>query len=638
MSLFWNTNYVIGVCFRIALGVLPFFFLIGCGGSRSIILSNPIQLSTVTITPGASSIALGQTQQLKATGNYNDGSSKDLTGSVTWNSSNGGIASVNGSGLVVSHTLGNVTFTATSGTATGSGTLTVAQAAVISVEVAPSSLSLALGSTTSLTATGIFTNGTKQDLTKSVTWKSANPVIVEVGAGGKVLAKGVGDALLTAATESTTASCQVVVTSAALVSIEVSEASSKIPLGVTSQLTARGTFTDGSSEDLTKTVSWSSSPAGVVAISSSGVATGRTVGSATIKAVSGSIAGTGSLSVSAAQLTSITVAAGDAVMPLGTTQNLVARGVYSDGSESDLTSSVAWASDSTSTVGVGAGGDAVAKRMGIARVSASSSGLSGGVVLTVSAPALTGITINPVSPATPIGSSLQLSAKGTFTDGTTQDVTGNVTWTVDDPTITSVSMAGSAMAQKVGSTGVEASYSGVAGLATLVVQPVALVNYFSAVAGGVDTTVRVAATGGYGNNLCAAVYVFDKDQQMAECCGCRISENGLRTFSLSKDLTANPLTGVLSNTGSVMMVTADYESNSTCDASAVTPEGLGTAWATHLQSGAQTGTTQNGTVVSETPFSRTPLNPALLSALQAQCMFIEQLGSGQGVCKCGSGD
>src|SRR5271166_7110438 len=75
------------------------------------------------------------------------------------------------------------------------------------------------------------------------------------------------------------------------------------------------------------------------------------------------------------------------------------------------------------------------------------------------------------------------------------------------------------------------------------------VNYFAnnGVSGAPDATVRVTNPGAAdGDLLCAMVYVFDNDQQMSECCGCLETADGLRTFSVTKDLTSNPLTGVVS--------------------------------------------------------------------------------------------
>ena len=69
-----------------------------------------------------------------------------------------------------------------------------------------------------------------------------------------------------------------------LTSITVSPANSTIDTGQTQQFTAMGTFSDGSSRDLTNLVTWSSSNTTVATISSSGLALGHGQGSSMISA------------------------------------------------------------------------------------------------------------------------------------------------------------------------------------------------------------------------------------------------------------------------------------------------------------------------------------------------------------------
>lgn len=56
--------------------------LAGCKG----FIVNPT-LTSLTVTPATPSITAGNTQQMVATGTYNDGSTKTVTRSVTWASS-----------------------------------------------------------------------------------------------------------------------------------------------------------------------------------------------------------------------------------------------------------------------------------------------------------------------------------------------------------------------------------------------------------------------------------------------------------------------------------------------------------------------------------------------------------------------
>jgi hypothetical protein len=166
-------------------------------------------------------------------------------------------------------------------------------------------------------------------------------------------------------------------------------------------------------------------------------------------------------------------------------------------------------------------------------------------------------------------------------------------------------------------------------------QDVLKVNYFAnnAVTGAPDATVRVSNPGTSNSNLCAMVYVFDNDQQLTECCGCIETPDGLRTFDVRTNLNSNPLTGRVSNNGDIKIVAAAVN-NSPCDpTSNVTPTPTLRAWATHIQN--KVGA---AFPITETEFSDATLSAGELSNLQADCFFINRLGSGHGICSCGTGD
>ena len=173
-------------------------------------------------------------------------------------------------------------------------------------------------------------------------------------------------------------------------------------------------------------------------------------------------------------------------------------------------------------------------------------------------------------------------------------------------------------------------------------QDVYKVNYFDTnVVSPVipDATVRIDNPGLTYGNLCAMIYVFAADQQLAECCGCVETHNGLCRLSVRTDLTSNPLTGVRPTSGVIKVISAAVN-NSPCDpTSNVTPRANLRVWVTHIQSGIPLGTF-GGTVwpVTETESSDSTLGATELANLQAQCSFISILGSGAGMCTCGTGD
>ena len=165
-------------------------------------------------------------------------------------------------------------------------------------------------------------------------------------------------------------------------------------------------------------------------------------------------------------------------------------------------------------------------------------------------------------------------------------------------------------------------------------QDVYKLNYFSNnAAPAPDATVRIDNPGLTYGNLCAMIYVFDADQQLSECCGCVETHNGLRTLSVRNDLTSNPLTGRVSTNG-VIKVVSSAINNSPCDpTSNVSPKANLRAWGTHIQNPVGAAFP-----ITETESSDSTLGATELANLQAQCAFINILGSGQGVCSCGTGD
>src|ERR1700722_1452364 len=165
-------------------------------------------------------------------------------------------------------------------------------------------------------------------------------------------------------------------------------------------------------------------------------------------------------------------------------------------------------------------------------------------------------------------------------------------------------------------------------------QDVYKVNYFSNnAAPAPDATVRIDNPGLTYGNLCAMIYVFDADQQLTECCGCVETHNGLRTLSVRTNLTSNPLTGVISRNGVIKIVSAAVN-NSPCDpTSNVSPKANLRAWVTHIQNAVGTSWP-----ITETESSDSTLGATELANLQAQCAFVNILGSGHGICSCGIGD
>src|SRR6266498_3244983 len=183
----------------------------GQSGSAAVTVT-PLPVASVAVSPATASILVGQTVQL--TGTPKDASGNALSGRVvSWQSSNGSIATVRSSGLVTGLTAGSATITATSEGQSGSAALTVTAAPVpvASVAVSPATATIPAGQTAQLTATPKDASG--NTLTgRTVSWASSNTAFATVSASGLVTGKAAGSATITATSEGKSGTAVVTVT------------------------------------------------------------------------------------------------------------------------------------------------------------------------------------------------------------------------------------------------------------------------------------------------------------------------------------------------------------------------------------------------------------------------------------------
>jgi len=253
-------------------------------------------VASVSVSPASATVLPTQTVQLTAT--TLDSTGTVLTGrTVTWSSSSTGVATVNGSGLVTGVAVGSTTVTAASEGRSASSSVTVTTVPVASVTVTPASGSLYVGQTVQLTATPKDSAG--NPLTgRVIAWSSDNTTVATVSTSGLVTGKGAGSATITAATGGKSGTSTITAAIVPVASVVVSPASASVATGNTVQLTA--TPKDSVGNTLTgRTITWSSSATSVASVSSSGLVTGVTIGSATITAATGGKSGSSAITVTA---------------------------------------------------------------------------------------------------------------------------------------------------------------------------------------------------------------------------------------------------------------------------------------------------------------------------------------------------
>jgi uncharacterized protein YjdB len=260
-----------------------------------------------------------------------------------------------------------------------------------------------------------------------------------------------------------------------LSSIAVTPNAATIAPAATQQFTATGTYSDGSTLNITSAVTWTSSATATATINTGGLATAVASGATTVTATDGAVSGTAMLTVTAAappSLSSIAVAPATLSLAAGATQQYSATGTYSDGSTGNITSTVTWTSSTTGVASINAAGLATAVASGSTTITASLSGVNGTASLTVTSappPTLTSIAVTPSAPSITAGGTQQFTATATYSDGTTANVSTTAVWTSSAPAVATVSATGLATGVSAGSTTVAAALSGVSGSTVLTV-------------------------------------------------------------------------------------------------------------------------------------------------------------------------
>jgi trimeric autotransporter adhesin len=461
--------------------------------------TNPLASIGISGVP-TSSLAVGATVTLVATGVFTDGTKQDVTANATWASSNSSVCTVGSTtatkGIVTGVAAGTCTATATIGSITGtSSTITVESKALVSIAITPSTPTLQRGLTNQpFTATGTYDDNTTADVTQGATWSSSDTTVLTVIASGKtagnVTTVSAGQATITATVGSISGTDVVTVTEARLRGITVSGASVLV-VGSPKYYTATGTYTDGTTSDLTSSVTWSSSDTKALTVSNAaatvGLASGVAAGSATLSAKLGNVTGQLKVTVSAAPLISITVTpATVSDLIVGLTSSLKATGLYGDSTDAntqfsvDVTSSVTWTTSNATYATVSNASDTAGQVTGVAAggpvtITAALSGKTAIASVTVLSATLSSIKVSPSTASVRTGSTYPFTATGTFSNGTVTDITSSVTWSSSATSVASVSNAsgtnGVATGVSASSTAVTitATMSGVSSTASLTV-------------------------------------------------------------------------------------------------------------------------------------------------------------------------
>lgn len=467
--------------------LLSFFVvlnLMACGGSSTPPPTTPppsVTVNAISITPYQINIANTSSFQLIAVAYYSDNTSNIVTDKITWSLENN-IANISSTGLITATTPGSSTITATLENVSSVAQLIVTAATLTSINIDPSSNSIANGTNTNLQANGIYSDLTSQDLTAQVTWQSSDIAIAEVNTEGLVTSHNVGTVTISASIGVVASSTSVTVTAASLTSINLTPVSVNIAIGTEYQFTASGFYTDGSTQDLTQQVSWifSNDTIAETVNNSAGSLLGTAIGTTNIAASLNGVTGVASLTVTNAVINTLEINSTNTSIALGTTLQLETVAVYSDTTNQTVTEQTLWQSSNPAIAAVSSTGEVSSQTEGSTTITAIYNNVSTMLTINVTNAILRNIEITPLTQSLPAGATQAFTATGIYTNNSFQDITELVTWTSSNATVASISNTANNKGQLVslmsGQTRISASLSSITTTTLLTVTDAVLIS------------------------------------------------------------------------------------------------------------------------------------------------------------------
>jgi hypothetical protein len=423
-------------------------------------------LLRLTVSPASSAVRLGDTIALKALGDFDDGTvGVDLTASVTWSSTNAGVASVV-AGVATGESAGTATIRAAQGSVQSdpaTGSLRVV-ATLKKIALSPIERILPIKHSTLYHAIGTFEQGIQVDISHDVTFAVGDATVAQISLSGRARGKMIGKTQISATDTQTGISTTVPLTVVGAVqAVAVTPPSLALVVGGTALLKAEGTFAgDCHTFNYGSRLAWSSSSPGIATIDNEGNLHCVADGSTTISVrdrptgITSTQGGDDAMVICGGSPTAIVVSPRKDVVPVGTERDLVATYVFPGGIQADGTRQVTWSTDQPSIVQIQVANGPVGKAVGAApgpgsalieafdplrNLSSNDPGGRNGKIHVPGAPA--SLSIFPTVQGTTLGgdpgTALRLTAQVNFADGSTRAVSKLVAWSSSAPAVVALS-------------------------------------------------------------------------------------------------------------------------------------------------------------------------------------------------------
>lgn len=269
----------------------------------------------------------------------------------------------------------------------------------------------------------------------------------------------------------------------AVAALGLTPSNPQVAQGTVQPFTLRGVFADGRSEDVTAQARFSiRDEAGrSIAVLPEGLPFARP-GRYTVTAEYAGRSLSTPVTVTAATISSLSVSPRTPKVPRGLLQQFTATAKYSDGTTQDVTGMASWSAKDTVGVNVAlvdSTGLVTAKEVGKAQVQARYLAKTSYTTMEVTPAARTSLVISPSNPSIAKGTSIAFAATATYSDGSSADLTSQVTWGVADVEgtgVAAIASSGTAFGKEKGKARISAEIDGDVAETQLVVTAAAVAS------------------------------------------------------------------------------------------------------------------------------------------------------------------
>uniref|UniRef100_UPI004056B8C1 Ig-like domain-containing protein n=1 Tax=Alistipes sp. TaxID=1872444 RepID=UPI004056B8C1 len=192
-----------GVVTAVAVGEATITATVGEASDRCLVKVDAVAVEQIELDTTEAELHIGESLQLTATVLPENAGDK----TITWESTNEAVASVDQNGLVEALSLGEATIKAKAGNVEATCAITISAVEVEEVLLDHEQASLSVGATLQLTATVLPENSTD----KAVTWDSTDKAVATVDGNGLVTAVAPGQSVITAMAGGMFAVCNITV-------------------------------------------------------------------------------------------------------------------------------------------------------------------------------------------------------------------------------------------------------------------------------------------------------------------------------------------------------------------------------------------------------------------------------------------